>query len=575
MSERDSKLHWTPHPVWKIPTREQWAGLLAAHGPDLAAEKLREIHAKRETQIRLEKEDPLRYAYEPETFKKARELLALYDEIYLLGGNREGKTFFALNYAVGELVEHPSRVWAFFHSSEKSSIRQQQDKVHAMLPPEWRDIGKIGTDVYVKYTKQNGFSGDQFILPNKSIGMFFNYKQDPDVLEGYEMDGVYFDELVPLEFLETMAFRVGKGRRLKIIVGFTPKNGYTPTVARAVAGARVQESRPALLLNQKTKHYRDCPPGHLPYLMTKQKSAVLFFHIGMNPFGASKEVEKELKDKPVKMIKERAYGWAEKLMSSAFPKYSDVHRITRAQFDKIAQAGGTRYCVADPGGTKNWFIKWYFCTSQGWIIVYREWPDMQRYGEWALAPEKVEKADWRPGIAQRMDAGAGMKEYRRRILEAEGWWWDEKQHKWDGTRAEKIAQRLIDCRMGGQGTPGQDEGTSIIDLMAEPCTDKDGYVTMPPMYWEEAPDSHIQETVQLLQDAMEYDTEQPVNVLNQPRWFVVDDLLQSDLAYREFTGAGTQKDALKDIIDPDRYFAKSGLGYVNEERMRSRRGMFY
>lgn len=575
MAEVSQKLRWTPHPVWKVPTREQYHGLVETLGQEGAAVRLRELWEKRENQIRLEVEDPLAYAYEPETFKKARELLAIYDELYLLGGNREGKTFFAVKYAVEELVNKPNQLWAFFHSSEQSSIRQQQSKVHAMLPPDWREIGKLGTSVYVKYTKQNGFSGAQFILPNGSTGMFFNYKQNPDVLEGYELDGTWFDELVPLEFLETMAFRVGQGRTLKIIVTFTPKNGYTPTVARAIVGATVKETRLAPLLASGVRHQKDCPPGHLPYVMTKNKSAALFFHLHMNPFGAGREVERELKDKPVKMIKERAYGWAEKLMVSAFPKYGATHRIPRAEFDRIAKLGGTRYCVADPGGTKNWFIKWYFCTPQGWTIVYREWPPMQTHGEWALHPEKAEKVDWRPGEAQRLDAGRGMAEYRRMILALEGGRWLEKDRKWDLQHAEPIQQRLIDPRMGGMSTPGQEEGTSIIDLMTDPIKDKDGNITAPAMYWDEAPDSHIQETLQLMQDAMDYDTEAPVNVLNQPRWFIVDDLLQTDLAYREFTGLGSQKDALKDIIDPDRYFIKADLGFVDQQMLRIRGGMHY
>lgn len=575
MSDRPQKLHWTPHPVWLIPTREQWRGLVQAHGPELAEAKLRELWQKREDQIRLENENPLRYSFEPETFKKARELLELFDELFLLGGNREGKTYFAVKYVVEQLVNKPNQLWAFFHSSEKSSIRQQQNKVHAMLPPEWRNLGKPDSEVYVKWTKQNGFSGEQFILPNGSTGMFFNYKQDPDVLEGYEIDGAWFDELVPLEFVETMAFRVGQGRKLKLLVTFTPKNGYNPTVARAITGARVKESRPAPLLAPTVKHHKECPPGHMPYVMTKNKSAALFFHLHMNPMGAGKEVEDKLRDVPVKVIKERAYGWAEKLMVSAFPKYGPVHRITRAEFNRIAALGGTRYCVADPGGTKNWFIKWYFCTPQGWTIIYREWPPVQTHGEWALPPEKVEKVDWRAGEAQRLEAGRGMAEYRRLILELEGGRWLEKERRWDMAHAERIQQRLIDPRMGGMSTPGQEEGTSIIDLMADVITDKDGNVTAPAMHWEEAPDSHIQESLQLLQDAMDYDTEQPVNVLNQPRWFHVDDLQQTTVAYQEYTGLGSQKDSLKDIVDPDRYMIKSGLGHVDADSMRVRGGMFY
>lgn len=570
MTSPARKLEWTPHPVIPLPTREQLRALVDLHGEQVAGEKIADLHAMREEAIRLEKHDPLRHGYEPETFLKARYLLEHFDEVYLLGGNREGKTMFAVKYAVEQLVAKPGQVWAFFHTTETSSIRQQQAKVWAMLPPEWRDLGKIGDSVYVKYTKQNGFSGAQFILPNGSIGMFFNYKQDPDVTQGYELDGACFDELTPLEFIENMAFRVGKGRKLKLVLTFTPVNGYTPTVARALVGATVTEQRPAALLAQDVRHHKECQPGHLPFVMTKRKSAALFFHIGMNPYGASEEVARELRDKPVKMIKERAYGWADKLVTSALQKYGAAHKVTRAKFNDIAKRGGTRYCVADPGGTKNWFIKWYFCTPQGYTIVYREWPLFSQYGDWALHPERAEKIDWRVGEAQRMDAGRGMADYRRLILETEGNMWIESKKQWDTTKAEVINTRLIDPRMGGMGVPSQDEGTSIIELMETPVKDSQGHELIPAMVWEEAPDSHVQESLSLLADAMDYDTERPVDVTNCPKWYVVDDLVHTDLAYREFTGLGTSKDALKDIIDPDRYMVKSGLGHIDAVQMRVR-----
>lgn len=572
MSDKPVKLVWTPHPILRLPTVPEVQALRAKHGPERAAELIAEVHARREQAIALEKHDPLRHGHEPETFTKARELLTRFDEIYLMGANREGKTFFAVKYAVEQLVKNPGQVWAFFHSSEQSSIRQQQSKVHQFLPPEWRDIGKVGGEVYVKYTKQNGFSGAQFILPNGSIGMFFNYKQDPDVMEGYALDGVWFDELVPLEFLETMAFRLDKDRRLQLLVTFTAKNGYTPTVARAIAGARVVETRAAALLLPHVRHVPDCPPGHMPYVMhcANPRAAVLFFHTGLNPYGATNEVKRELEGKPVQTVKIRAYGWADKLVQNAFPKFGAAHVLTRAQFDTLAKAGGTRYCAADPGGTKNWFVKWYFVTPQGHTIVYREWPDRQRYDEWALHPASSEKLDWRPGPAQRTEAGRGIADYRRLILQAEGARWDAESRVWDMSQAEKIQARLIDPRMGGGSVPGQDEGTSIIDLMGDPVEDRDGTLLVPPMYWEPAPDSHIQESVQLLADAMDYDAERPLSLTNCPRWYVVDDLFQTDLAYREFTGLGTLKDSLKDVIDPDRYFIKSDYGFVEPDMFRVR-----
>lgn len=574
MSSPARKLEWTPHPVIPLPTREQLTLLVAAHGEVAAGQIIAELHHKREEAIRLEKHDPLRHGFEPETFKRARELIAIYDEIYLLGGNREGKTWFAIKYAIEDMVNNPGKVWAFLHMTEASSIRQQQAKVHAMLPPEWRDLGKVGDQIYVKYTKQNGFSGSQFILPNGSTGMFFNYKQDPDVLQGYELDGALPDELCPLEFIENLAFRVGKGRKLKILVNFTPVNGYTPTVARAIVNARVAETRVAPLLAQGVRHARECPPGHMPYVMQSAKSAAIFFHSGMNPYGASEEIARELKDKPVKMVKERAYGWADKLVTSALQKYGAAHKVTRARFEEIAKKGGTRYVVADPGGNKNWFIKWYFCTPQGWTICYREWPKHAEYGDWALHPEKSEKIDWRPGEAQRMEAGRGMKAYRRLLLGLEGHVWIASEKRWESDKAEIINRRLIDIRMGGTGVPSQDEGTSIISLMETPELDNDG-CQVPAMIWEDAPDTHMQESLGMLSDAMDYDTDRKIDVTNCPKWYVVDDLVHSDLAYREFTGMGTGKDALKDIIDPDRYFIKSGYGHIEERMLRARRVTHY
>lgn len=573
-----AKLTWTRHPVIALPTREQLLAIVQQHGPEAGRQKIADIHRMREEAIAAEKHDPLRAGFEPATFKKARELLARHDELLICGANRDGKTEFAAKYAVEDLVNHENRLWAFFHSSEQSSIRQQQSRVHRFLPPQWRDVGKVGQDVYVKFTKTGGFGGYQtFILPNGSQGMFFNYKQDVKVMEGYELDGAWFDELVPLEFIEALTFRVGRDRPMKVILTFTPVTGYTPVVAKYVAGARIVETRKADLLPQDRVLVKHCPPGHMPYVLKcdNPNAAALFFHWGMNPYGAFAEVAKKLEGAPIEKKKIRAYGWADKLIGAALAEYDEHHRITREQFDAIAKQGVARYCVIDPAGTKNWFIKWYACTPQGWTIVYREWPDRQRYGPWALPPAKAEQLDWRAGEAQRLNAGRGIDAYKRLMLELEGWRYDERTETWDGSQAERIERRLIDCRMGGQSVPGQDEGTSIIGLMAEETKSQSGRVTVPRMMVEDAPDSHMQETLQMLQKAMGWDREREFSTLNCPAWYIVDDLLQTDLCYAEFTGLGTLKDALKDVIDPDRYFIKSGYGYVEPEMFRPRRAMYY
>ena len=566
----------TPHPVLRLPTREQ----LLAMDP---AERV-ELFRKREDLIRLEREDPLRHGFEPPTWREARALLVDNDTLGLFGGNREGKSRFAAKYSVQQLVERPGTQWGFFHSSEQSSINQQQPLVHLHLPPEWRNVGRVGTGVYVKWTKATGFSQQKFILPNGSGGYFWNYKQDVGVFEGYELDGVWFDELVPLQFIEAMAFRLGQGRRLVQLITFTPVRGYTATVGKLVVGARVVKSLPAMLLAPEQVHVRGCPPGHMPYVMAGRdpRTAALFFHLGSNPYGAAHEVEQKLIGAPLGKIKIRAYGWADKAVANAFPKYGPAHLVTRKRFEEIAAKGGTRYWVCDPGGTKNWFMKWYLVTPQGHAIVYREWPDHPTHGEWAVSPAEAQdesagsrRWDFRPGPAQRSEAGRGMRDYKRLILTLEGAVWDERTKAWDTTKAEKIERRFMDPRFGGMEVPSEEEGTSIISLMADEQRDSSGSLAGPSMDIEPAPASRVDETVQMINERMDWDETAPLSAMNCPTWYVVDDLLQSRLAYEQFTAAGTERDALKDIIDPDRYFVKADAGHISAERWQMRGGFSY
>lgn len=574
------KLTWTRHPVIPLPTREQLMAIARALPPEEAKAKISEIHRMREQAIAAERHDPLHCGFDPESFKDADLLLETYSELLVNGANRDGKTEWAAKRVVRKLVSKAEQLWACFHSSAESSIRQQQSRIHRFLPPQWRDLGKVGADVYVKYSKTGGFgSYNSFILPNGSQCLFFNYKQDVKVMEGYSFDGVWFDELVPIEFVEALDFRVDRDRRLETILTFTPVTGYTAVVAKFVAGAKIVKTRQATLLPQDRVLVKGCEPGHMPYIMksTRPSAAVLFFHWGMNPYGAHAEVKKKLEGAPIEKVKIRAYGYAEKMVASALSEYEACHRITRDAFDRIAKGPLTRYVVIDPAGTKNWFIKWYACTPQGWTIVYREWPNAQRYGSWALPPTKAEQMDWRPGEAQRLDPphGRGMDGYKRLMLELEGWRFDDKTQTWDGSKSETVERRMIDCRMGDTAAPGKEEGTSIIELLAEETKNEAGQVILPSMILEEAPDSHIQETLQMLQKELGWDKQQRYSAVNCPKWYIVDDLEQTHVCYSEFTGMGSSKDALKDVIDPDRYFIKSGYGYLEPSMFRVRRRTYY
>lgn len=556
----------TEDPVILLPTPEQ----LRALPPE---EAVRLLQAREEV-IRQAAYDPYRYGWCPPIWRRADELLLNHSELLIMGQNRSGKTRYASRKVVETLVEAPRRLVACFHSSEQSSINQQQPAIYEMLPPEWRSLGREGSVTYVKFTQQNGFSGAKFTLPNGSQCLFFNYKQDVKVMEGYEFDLVWMDELVPLAFLEALEFRLGRSRRMLLLITFTPVEGYTPAVGRYLAGAKVVETAPAQLLDANKVHVPGCPRGHMPLIMQchRPHAAVLFFHWGCNPYGANDEVRMVAEALPEAKRKIRLYGWVDKPMGGAFRKFGDAHIVTRAQFEELAKRGGTRYMSVDPAGAKNWFIKWYFVTPLGHTIVYREWPDEAQHGAWAETPSDgaeggVRRYQWRPGPAQFSEAGRGIVEYKRLILEAEGWVWDEAEGRWVERPehmgpVERIERRLMDPRMGGAEVPGENEGTSIIAMMGEEQVDARGRVIGPEMEFEPAPASGVEETVQMINERMDWNTEAPKTVLNCPRWYVVEDCRHSILAYREFTASGGEKDALKDIVDPDRYFVKADCEHV-------------
>lgn len=580
------------HPVLRLPAAEQLAGLWASEEGKV---RLTGLLNQREDLIRNMGNDPLRYGWEPDSWKDARKLLKEHSELLIMGGNRSAKTEFAAKDACEDLATKGDRHWAFFHSSADSSVRLQHPRVHKYLPPEWRDLGKQGNRTYVCFKEKTGFSDNVFILPNGSRGFFFNYMQDVRVLEGYELDGAWCDELVTIDFLEAIRYRLVT-RRGRLIVTFTPVEGYTVTVGSFLTGATVVRTRPSPLL--PGKNVKDVAAGQMPYELacTRKEARVLFFFTSDNLFNPYDEMMKKLDGASEREIKMRAYGWPDKITGTAFPKFGNVNILSRSgpppagmvppwpwPRDPAQASGGalalypglpsvgTNYTVGDPGVAKNWFIKWYRF-SEHHMFIYREWPDWQTHGPWAVA---ADKPDGKPGTAPRSEFGRGIVDYKRMILTAEGWVWDEQAGRWDGSNAEKIFERLIDPRMGGAEVPSAEEGTSLIALMEQEQLDRDGHVIGPSMIWTPAPGGRILDGLQLINDRLDYNQDKPVDVLNCPKMYVVQDCLQSIYALREYTGIDGEKGALKDIIDPDRYVVKADVTYVPDQAMECRGGGSY
>ena len=539
MSDLISKL--TPHPVMRVPTVEEIKTLSETIGID----KVKEVLEMREDKIRLEKEDPFRHGYEPPHWKEADGLIAAKSELCVLGGNRAGKTEWAAKKAIKVLMENPgARVWCL-HTTSQSSVQMQQNVIWKYMPKELKTLKKNKV-TNIQYSQKNGFSDNTFILPNSSQCFFMNYSQDRDVIEGGEVDLVWCDELVPLDWIETLRYRIVT-RGGKLIVTFTPILGYSPVVKEYVSGCKFDKTLKADLLEESTTHANGSPAGEMPYIASchgKKDASIMWFHSKLNPFNPYENLKKTLAGKTTYEVKIRAYGWAESLAGSQLPRFSDLHILPP---EKIPQEG-TNYMVVDPAGARNWFILWLRVDKEGRSFVYREWPDMS-FGEWALPGEKP---DGKRGLAQGNGSGRGIDDYKEIIQELEG--------------EEVIEERYIDPRAGATQAISKEGGTSLIELIAEEPN---------PLYFVQAAGIKQEQGISIINDLLSYDNSQPLSPVNQPKLYISDDCQNLIYCMKEWTGLDKDAGACKDPIDCLRYLAVMSPSHVNENTYKPAGGGSY
>jgi phage terminase large subunit-like protein len=195
----------------------------------------------------------------------------------------------------------------------------QQNVIYKYLPSEFKDLKKNKIQ-NVQYTQKNGFSDNTFILPNKSQCFFMNYAQKRDVIEGGEVDLIWCDELVPLDWIETLRYRLVT-RGGKMIVTFTPITGYSSVVKEYVSGAKIIETKDSPLLID-TINVNGCKRGEMPFKAKcyNRPAAVMWFHSQLNPYNPFEQLKKTLSGKKPYEIKIRAYGWADNISGSQVPK---------------------------------------------------------------------------------------------------------------------------------------------------------------------------------------------------------------------------------------------------------------
>jgi len=454
---------------------------------------------------------------------------------YIIGDtihHNSGKTAFGSYSVVKAAIENPGSIIMCFAQSSEVSIRQQQSAVYNWLPPEYR-IKQTSSNAYISYTLKNGFTDNSLILPNKSQILFKTYSQyqnNPTFIEGAELGsksatwhniGAWLDEyLLGDDLINTMRFRLAT-RNSKMLVTFTPIDGWTEVIKDYLDKAKTISTKEAELLNGEI----------LPHiqLSNKRNASIHYFHTKDNPFSGYERLASDLKNESREKILIRAYGVPVKSQATKFPKFNK--EVNVVPHETIPTKGITRYHIIDPAGSKNWFMSWIAVDGSGTYYVYREWPDTT-IGEWA----EWKNGKWASGEGAK-GLGYGMKDYVDLIHELEG--------------DEEIYGRIIDPRLGAAKYQAQDGSSSIIEDLAE-----NDIICIP------APGLDIEDGLQALISKMSWDTSKPMDSLNRPKFYVSEECGNVISALSEYTGEHGLKEAWKDPLDTLRYAAIYGIDHV-------------
>lgn len=138
-------------------------------------------------------------------------------EIFVLGGNRSGKTKNGAAKIVDAALKNPfSSYWC--NTWADMSIPVQQTAIWNLLPPSRIKYGR--------FTEQNGFSRRIVVLDNNATIRFKTYDQGASSFQGTAKDGIWNDEEPPEDiYKECQARLIDKNGTM--ITTMTPLQGFT------------------------------------------------------------------------------------------------------------------------------------------------------------------------------------------------------------------------------------------------------------------------------------------------------------------------------------------------------------
>jgi hypothetical protein len=530
------ELTFTKHPIIQPPTDEQIV-LLGKNDPQLLAD----LHRVHEGRIQSSIDEPLKHGFDLDGWKRMQTGLEQYNECLVLGGNRSGKTTGCAKMVMQAVTESMDGHIVCFSQNADTSVKVQQAAIWEMMPKEFRKKTK-SIDGYINFSMQNGFTGSSFIFPDTKTRVDFKtytqFTNNQTILEGFEFGfkkaeglniGAWLDEyLGDSALVNTLRFRLAT-RDSKLVIGFTPIDGYTPFISEYLKGAETKETKPAELLNNESVPIVQYSPD--------RDASIVYLHSDENPFGGYTRIAKDLKGRPQDEIKVRAYGLPVKSMTSLLPLFNtEVNVLSQTknkygmQFPDITnQRRYSCYQVVDPAGARNYVSIWAGVDAEGRVFIRREWPDRDTYGEWAIYGDPK----WKYGPAAKK-LGYNVQGYAELFYEIEK------------ELGIEVVERIGDSRYFARENEDNDDlFTSFYDY---------GMHFVPS-------DGRTEEMgISALDDWFSYNPNADIDAANSPMCYIHSDCKNLIESLINYNSKGKSDEALKDFFDLIRYLRMANAG---------------
>lgn len=608
-----------PHPLLWPHTPEQCADLerqLTSVSPELLAAPdanlagLVESLSLREARIAQADLDPLKFGFEPEAWKLGRAQFRVADTVAVFGANRTTKSWMAGKMTCESAWAYPGGTIVALAENDVASVETQQSIVWHHFRSRLEKLNSQRNAKFkVNWTDSGGFTEGKLQLPNGRNGLpgtklfFLTYNRKATDYEGWEFGakveqlvhredgtlieniGWWADESLDYEWLEVLTRR-SPFRKAKGVWTFTPVRGITPAIKEFLGPApKILEHAAAELLPKV--RVPGCPTGHMPVVAEPyfKKSRAVWFHLGANPFGNYTQGVIELcEGKSQEYVECVAYGYARNTAGNAFPQFGQWNVVD----DSDLPERGTNFQIVDPAEVRAWASVWVrVCHGPGGVLefwFYRDWPDQDTHGEWAVPTKRITTEestkgwDGDPGPAQwtRVDGISGYKRLWRDLETVRGGG-DEEVDPYrrrlqrglrpgDKTR-EEIEDRFIDSRAAVKPHMEELGATSTVEQFDEEHEDTEGGEPLEAIRFQMAKGDRID--LNMIRELLAAGRNADGQIVRAPRLFVARRCKQIIWALTNYTGKAKESGAAKDFVDVIRYAVGADLYHATPGALKS------